>query len=323
MRDRDWIVPSIAITMLSGAIAMLLIPSYTGIMAAVGVVPYWMIAAAMIAGIYGFCVMAAAGEKAPVKRIRETIIEDWRGFALGAFGIFIAALNMTTFMWTKPLLNYLVPFWADPLLADLDYWLFFGNDPWVFLTWLNTSAMTLFYHRGWIVMMILTLLIVLSAPPSAKKSAMMLTYFLLWSVVGPVLHILLPATGPIFYADMGYGDRFAGLRAVSDTREIADYLWTIYSNRGFGAGAGISAMPSLHITTTVWMIMAIRIFKPRLMIPMVMAAILTFLLSIALGWHYAVDGIVGGVVAWLCYLAMYAIYDRNRGWSRKPAVAVS
>lgn len=323
MSDRDWLVPGIALTVVPGAIAMALIPSFAGIMPAIGILPYWMIVAAVIGSICGFGAMAAAKIPDPAAHIRQKMIVEWRSFAILVFGIFLAGLNMTTFMWTKPLLNHLIPFWADPLLADLDYWLFFGNDPWIFLTWLNSSAMAIFYHRGWVAMMLLTLIIVLVAAPSPKKSAALVTYFLLWSVVGPIIHIVLPATGPIFYAEMGYGDRFAGLSAVSETRDMADYLWAMYETRAFGAGAGISAMPSLHITTTVWMMIAIREFAPRLFAPMALAGLLVFLLSIALGWHYAVDGIIGGAAAWLIYRALHAYYRGHRDGAANPAMAVS
>lgn len=311
MSDREWLVPSIALTTVMGVIALLLIPGYGGIMPAVAILPYWMLSAAMIGAIYGFFVMVGAGVESPFRRIREVVIDDWPRFLLIALAMGIASLNLTTFMWVKPLLNYRVAFWADPLLADIDYWLFFDNDPWTLLTGLNSSAFALFYHRGWFVMMILTLIITLAAPASRKKSATLLTYFLLWSVAGPVIHMLLPAAGPIFYAQMGLGDRFAALQGVSESREVADYLWAVYADRGFAPGAGISAMPSLHIATTVWMLTAIRNFQPRLMIPMVLLGTLIFLLSIALGWHYAVDGIVGGATTLIFYKALYAFYGNR------------
>lgn len=323
MSDRDWLVPSIVLTLAAGGIAILLIPDYSGIMPAVWMLPYWIGAALFIACITGFFAMAAAGVAGPIAHARRLIVDDWRRLALFVFGIFIAGVNMTTFMWTKPLLNYLVPFRADPLLADIDRLLFLGHDPWTLLTALNTLPLAVFYHRGWFLMMILTLVLVLAAPPSPRKSAMMLTYFVLWSVVGPVVHMLVPAAGPIFFAQMGYGDRFAGLQNVSETREVATYLWTIYSGEGFGPGSGISAMPSLHIATTTWMVLAIHVFARRLFVPMAAAGVLIFLLSIALGWHYAADGIVGGACALLCYRALLAFYRGRFGWTHRVAIATA
>ena len=321
MRERDWLVPSIVLTLVSGAIAIALIPRYSGILPALSLLPLWMLAFAIVGSIYAFCMMARARVPSPVGHIRAFVVHDWRRLAFWTFCVILAGINMTTFMWTKPLLNYLVPFWADPMLADLDRLLFLGRDPWSLLTWLNSTPMAIFYHRGWFAMMILTLIAVLSARPSPEKSAAMLTYFILWSVAGPLIHSLLPAAGPVFYAQLGYGDRFAELQNVSETRDMATYLWTIYAGEGFGPGSGISAMPSLHIATTAWMLIAIRSFAPRLFAPMAAAGFLIFLLSIALGWHYALDGIVGGGAALLCYRLLHAFYTRRPLSSPAPALA--
>jgi hypothetical protein len=219
---------------------------------------------------------------------------------------------MIAFMWIKPLLNYMVPFWADPLLADADRALFLGHEPWALFTWLNSTAAAVFYQRGWFVMMILTLLVVVKAPPSPERSAILLSYFVLWSLVGPLIHALLPAAGPIFYAQMGYGDRFAALEGVPATMQVADYLWSLYSAGGFGPGSGISAMPSMHIATTAWMIIAFTVLRRRGTAVMTVAGGLIFLLSISLGWHYAMDGVVGGAAALLSYRALLAVYRRKR-----------
>jgi hypothetical protein len=149
--------------------------------------------------------------------------------------------------------------------------------------------------------MILILLKVLMSPPSTQKTAVLLTYFLLWSVFGPVVHVLLPAGGPVFFAGLGYGDQFQDLLMTPKTREVAGYLWGFYTGTGFGPGSGISAMPSLHIATTAWLVIATAIFARNWLIPITLSAILIFVLSVALGWHYAIDGLAGAagaVVIW-------------------------
>jgi hypothetical protein len=157
--------------------------------------------------------------------------------------------------------------------------------------------MAIFYHRAWFGLMILTLLKVLWSAPSKDKSAIMLTYFLLWSLFGPAIHTLMPAAGPVFYARLGYGGAFSGLVSAQETARLADYLWRVYSGDRFGPASGISAMPSLHIATTAWMVIAIAIFARRWLAPMVVVATLIFLLSVSLGWHYAIDGIAGAAGA--------------------------
>ena len=76
------------------------------------------------------------------------------------------------------------------------------------------------------------------------------------------------------------------------TTELATMLWGYYASASFGPGAGISAMPSLHIATSVWV--CIAFYRTIWFWPVAAASFLIFLLSISLGWHYAVDGFVGG-----------------------------
>ena len=51
------------------------------------------------------------------------------------------------------------------------------------------------------------------------------------------------------------------------------------------------------------------------------AGLLIFLLSISLGWHYALDGIVGGAAAWLCCKALRH-YFAGRS-ARGPQIALA
>jgi hypothetical protein len=136
-----------------------------------------------------------------------------------------------------------------------------------------------------------------------------------------LIHILLPAGGPVFYAQLGYGDRFADLQGAEETRILANYLWTVYSGKGFGPGSGISAMPSLHIATSVWMLLVVHVCARRWIVPMAVAGALIFLLSISLGWHYAVDGVVGGAAALLCFRLLRIAYSARTSW--RPAAALA
>jgi membrane-associated phospholipid phosphatase len=58
-------------------------------------------------------------------------------------------------------------------------------------------------------------------------------------------------------------------------------------------------MPSLHLATMFWSIIAVR--KTRWLPVAWAVTAFIFIGSIAIGWHYAMDGIVGGLGAVLCY----------------------
>ena len=310
MSERGWLVPSVALTVALGASALLLTPNYSGIMPALGMLPMWLFASAALACVTGFFRLIAEGVKDPIPHIVRSAFRNWRDVLLLASGVTLAGLNMIAFLWIKPLLNYFVPFRADPFLAQLDRALFLGHDPYTLLGWLNSMPMALFYHRGWFALMIATLLLVLSRPPSPRKSAAMLSYFLLWTLVGPVIHVLVPAAGPVFFERLGYGHQFAALWLPDEMVKMTDFLWYYYSSGDrFGPGSGISAMPSLHIATTAWMVIAVHAHARRWTWPMAAVGTLIFLLSVSLGWHYAVDGLVGAGAAIACYRLALAFYE--------------
>lgn len=311
-KEREWIVPAILLTIAAGIIGISAVPNSSGLVPALGILPAWMAGAALIGALITFVSMAARGVESPIAELRNG---DRRRFVYLSGVVVLSGLNMIAFLWLKPLLNYLVPFWADPLLANVDNALFLGNDPWRLFAWLNFPASGLVYHQCWFAMMILMLMVVAIAPPSPQKSAVMLSYFLLWSVIGPVIHTLLPAAGPIFYSRMGYGLRFEGLAPGAETETVANYLWAIYAGKDFGAGSGISAMPSMHVTITAWMVIAVWVFLRQFILPALAVGGLIFLLSISLGWHYAADGIVGTAAALGCYLAVLGIFTAR---SRRP-----
>ncbi len=321
-KESSWLIPCVLMTIASGAFALALMPNHSGVKSTLQLLPFWMMIAAfawMLFGPIGLVSMLRQRVKDPLKHMARVWVSEWRSILVTAIGMLIAGLNMITFMWTKPLLNQLVPFWADPMLAQLDYYLFLGRDPWTLLGWLNNMPMAIFYHRGWFALMIATLLIVFAKPASRERSAILISYFLLWTLAGPIIHSLVPATGPIFYAQMGYGDRFAAIPLPADMTQMANYLWTNFTQASFGPGTGISAMPSLHIATMMWMLIAVRILAPRWLPLMAAFGLLIFLLSISLGWHYAVDGLAGAAAAFGCYKLSFALLD-PRAISRGRAV---
>lgn len=320
--DAGWLVPSAGLTVALGVFVALFLPPRVALWAIAGILPLWLAAVVGAGGIWAFFAivrMMRAGVDRPSLRIAQAIQANRRRVTVAAVGVFLAGLNMASFMLAKPLLNMLVPFWADPLLAAADRHLFF-TDPWKLLAWLNSYPMALFYHRAWFALMLLGVLLVLARTPSQAKSAMMLTYFLLWTLFGPLIHTALPAAGPVFYERMGYGSDFASIPLPGEMIRMSDYLWDAYTRSAFVPGGGISAMPSLHIATIVWVVLAVGVFARRWVVPVAVIAFLIFLLSISLGWHYAVDGLAGAAGGWLIWRSCVWIY---RDDPRNTAARVS
>jgi hypothetical protein len=244
--------------------------------------------------------------------LRRFLEEERRRVLLTSGIMLLAGANIVSFMWVKTLLNYKVAFWADPYLAKADNALFLGREPWELFHALDIKGAGLIYHPLWFVLLIFALLMATAVKPGRERSAVLLSYFVLWTVIGPLVHMALPAAGPIFYERMGYGARYAAVSSSAEVKQVGDYLWDIYSAKRFGAASGISAMPSMHVAMSTWTLIAFRSFAPRF--AWVAAAGWTVItaLSIALGWHYACDGIAGSLLAFGTYgLVRLALKDRT------------
>jgi len=308
MQDRDWFIPCLGLTLLTTGIALWFIPALDGLLPALRILPAWMASAGLIALSGAMASMMCQGVKQPISALRTHVRNDSGKIASMGVFMLLAGMNLIAFMWMKPLLNYFVPFTADPLLANIDHVLFLGHDPWTLVSWMSFPAAGLIYHPAWFVLMIVALLRTAAAPPSPEKSAVLLGYFVLWSLVGPAIHTMIPAAGPIFFERLDYGPRFASLDSGPETKAVADYLWSIYSTGSFGAGSGISAMPSMHVTISSWTVIAFNFFVPRWRGVAVLGWVVIFLMSIALGWHYACDGIVGAIAALACHFALLRLF---------------
>ena len=77
---------------------------------------------------------------------------------------------------------------------------------------------------------------------------------------------------------------------------LANYLSTLNQSAEVGLGAGISAMPSMHIVLVLlWLFPAWHLNKYLGIIFTFYTAII-WVGSVHLGWHYFVDGLVSLVV---------------------------
>ena len=299
-----WLRPSIGLTVVASVAALALVPNTSGLMPALMVLPAWMVIATLIACLYGVGWAAITGDPSPSRSLQHFIKTRRPHIASVALIMLLAGANLISFMWVKTLLNYMIPFRADPWLAQADFDLFGGHEPWSILHVFNFSGSGFVYHPVWFILLIFGLLMAAAAEPSTKRSAVLLSYFVLWTVVGPLIHSLLPAAGPIFYERLGYGARYAGIPSSPEVKQVADYLWDIYASKRFGAASGISAMPSMHVAMSTWTVIAFHQFARRFLPIALIGWVVITVLSIALGWHYATDGIVGSVAAIVTYAVL-------------------
>lgn len=202
-----------------------------------------------------------------------------------AFGTSFAALT-----WAKAMIP---AFPLDLPLADLDKALFAGTDPWHYfkIDWLHWPyALSYVYwfaavYTGLIVMALV----------DAQRARIALVSVILICSLDTVLQHLLPSAGPIFWADLGLGDRFAELSNGPPIYTMfADYLWEGRQEGVLKAGMGISAMPSMHVALSAWLVFAYPGYR-LLTVPYML---IVWAASVASGWHYWTDGLVGIALAW-------------------------
>jgi hypothetical protein len=237
---------------------------------------------------------ARQGEAKPARRLASEI-KDFLPFIVG---ILLITTEIGALTWTKVMLPIVNPFWADPLLARVDHALFLGTDPWMVAHALFGWAAPAIdgCYVTWLPLKLLTTLFVFSMPESERKAQAILSYFLI--IVGVEIgQYALPSAGPVFYAQLGYGNRFAQLPIGPWVETTRNYLWHDYLRGGGSIGAGISAMPSLHVAASVWMALVWRSYFRPLGIPGWLYTVVILIGSVLLGWHYAVDGILAVAIA--------------------------
>ncbi len=304
-RDRDWLWISVAITAVLGAVAVILIwrlpftappDPFISFASWLG----WTLFAIGFSVIAYTLKLMRSGESGPIGKLFQNWQNHWPSYVIIPLGMMLAGADMYFYMIMKPELNLLFPFWADPHLATFDAWIF-GRDPWQFFAKWNLDLMSWVYSPFWFFSVLLTFYWLLLKPPSLTKSTAIVAYFAIWSIFGTIGQALFSSGGPIFYQRLGFGDRFEAIPIPPLERTLADYLWRSYSQHSLAPGAGISAMPSLHIATMAWIILCFAAYRSRLIWPAAVLSLYIYAGSVALGWHYATDGFVGAAGAVACF----------------------
>ena len=220
-------------------------------------------------------------------------------------GVLIIATSASLFLPLKFAIPNEIPFWLDSPLARWER--VFGVDPWVVLDALFGKATPAFdfVYAGWVPTQLVIMFIVMLQPPSAQKSRSMIAYSLSWLVLGVGAAVAFSSAGPIFYDRLYGGSNFAALtetlRARGATLAITetDAMWKAYATNQPGLVAGISAMPSLHVAISFWMVLTARSLAPRFTWLAIAYFLFIWVASVQLGWHYLADGLFGafGVLA--------------------------
>ncbi|MEI4486766.1 phosphatase PAP2 family protein [Frigidibacter sp. MR17.14] len=246
------------------------------------------------------------------------LLRDGERLLSGALAFAAILAFCGTFAFVKAVIPAVVPFTLDPLLATIDAWLHGGTDPWrlahaVFGAPRAIFTINLAYH-AWAVLVFFTVVAAAFLDTRGpRRSTYLLAFVLVWGLGGNLAAMLLSSAGPVYYQGLGLGDRFAPLMERLQAADrvmpvwalgVQDLLWAGYVP---GApGRGISAMPSMHVASSVLMALyAMQWSRILGLIAWIFAATI-MVGSVLLAWHYAVDGYLGAGVALACW--------RGAGW---------
>lgn len=268
--------------------------------------------------IYKLVSYARQREPRPARRLLADFPRCY-GFVLGTV---LIAIQMAVLTWTKIMLPLASPFWADPLLADVDHAIF-RVDPWLIVEALFgwAAPMVDAAYVSWILVKFVTLAAVLAAPESRKKAQALLSYFLIVACTA-LGQYLLSSGGPVFYERLGFGGRFDALPIEPWVKVASSYVWNDYLRAGGDLGTGISAMPSLHVAIALWFALVMRAYLPRAAVLGYLYFALILIGSVLLGWHYAVDGIAAIAITLLSWRAAHSVPIAWRGRLLRTRVAV-
>lgn len=249
--------------------------------------------------------------------IRE-VLETWWEFPL----ILVAyVLLAQSYMWGKVFIPIINPRLWDPQLARLDRWIFFGVNPNVALITIFEDSARLFsqsldlFYGVFVPMMLGVTAYLVTDRPELRKG-FLAAMAVLWTL-GLWLYIAVPALGPAF-VDPSFAREVASNFPIAS--EIQRLLIRQYTNvplllQGSGVQLsptlGVAAMPSLHVGAQFLFFLWLYRRKSAWRSVFLMISLLTWMTSIATGWHWAIDGIIG---------ALLAIPAASVGWRLVPAM---
>lgn len=245
--------------------------------------------------------------------LRRRVLAPRRLAAIG-IALLVAPLALSAFSAAKQAIPWLHPFTWDPAISRWDGALDGGVPLWqrlqpIFGRPSVTILLDYYYYRIWMALLLGIFVHAALSRPSPRRSRFLLTFVLVLLVVGNLLALVLASAGPPYFGRVTHGLSDPYTAQWMYLQSIGAYwplqsaisqgaLWDAYVSRIENLGFGISAMPSVHVATAaLTTIYGFHVGRTA-GIALTGVAILTFVASVVLGWHYALDGYVGAFLAW-------------------------
>jgi membrane-associated phospholipid phosphatase len=204
----------------------------------------------------------------------------------------------------------------DPYVAALDRFLFAGHDAWrITHALFGSVGGTLFFDRVyalWLPMMfVFPMIAVMAARDERVRARLLGCWIISWMLIAVLGAWAFGSAGPCYYIQLvgpnaGFSELNARLAAlgvaaqkegqVLAALDFQAMLLAEHRTTDLLPAGGISAMPSMHVAmATLFALSGYRIYRPLGHV-MALYAVLIWIGSVHLGWHYASDGIAGAAM---------------------------
>jgi hypothetical protein len=237
-------------------------------------------------------------------------------------------LFMVGYTFIKDAIPAANPYAWDKTFMEWDRVLHFGVHPYEWLAPLfNVPVITWLanwnYNLWFAVMFGLWFWQGFSRTDHKQRQQFLLSFGFTWFLGGGILGTVFSSVGPCFFGKLlplevdPYGPLMAWLNQVNTTHtvfalHVMDELWKSYTT-GNGLFNGISAMPSMHVGTSVVFVF-LGFASGQRWLAWLLAAFAGFIMlgSVHLGWHYAIDGYSGAAIAALSWWLAGKLVDWDR-----------
>ncbi|PWK55642.1 PAP2 superfamily protein [Silicimonas algicola] len=254
----------------------------------------------------------------------KSLALDFHRLLGGAVKLVLICLFVGASGYLKEMISVIQPFAWDHTFMRVDRLLHFGVDPYRLSLWLfgsptATTALNVAYHAWFFVIYFVTFVACFARTDDKLSQAFLVGLLLTFAVGGNAIALVFSSAGPVYYERLGLGSEFEPLmqhlRAMNEISpvwalSVQEGLW--HGHVGDGELAGISAMPSMHVATSVLMAFYATTYARWAAWLMWGFALAILIGSVHLGWHYAIDGYLGAAIAWACWVtARYLVEERN------------
>ena len=267
----------------------------------------YLLAVAVVAVVIGVRRLKRDRPESPVRYLAETVSKP--AFVIELVGglpmLAAMVLYIPIFSAVKSAIPRVEGYAWDATLIAADR-MIFGTDAWRVLQPLVgfpllTSALSFAYH-AWVVLLYGSgIFFCFFVQDRELRAQYFVARFLIWIVMGMIMASGFASVGPCFVAPITgnhhYDEQMAYLRMANThypvlVLPVQDQLLAWFREGDQNLGAGISAMPSLHVGMTALTMLAARRISRVAGACLFLYLLVILVGSVHLGYHYAIDGFV-------------------------------